>query len=283
MNTSAKSPIAQTIDRTSEEFLDLHKTFPVFMLTLTKHCCKCKETRPLERFSPDRKGRYGMGSTCKDCANAEQKRRWATLHPKASPPSDGYKKCPKCDTEKLLELFSNNKTSKDGKCAICKACVKQYQTENKETMKAKNKVWRKENKEKVAKQAAKWRKANPERVAKQQRDYARERKKIDPAFKLRCQLRSRIFKVIKRGQKSGSAIKDLGCSVDELKIWIESKFQPGMTWGNWGQSGWHIDHITSLANFDLTNRGQFLTACHYTNLQPLWWYDNLEKRKTDIY
>lgn len=39
----------------------------------------------------------------------------------------------------------------------------------------------------------------------------------------------------------------------------------------------NIDHIKPLASFDLTDRSQFLEACHYTNLQPLWSEDNIEK------
>ena len=50
-----------------------------------------------------------------------------------------------------------------------------------------------------------------------------------------------------------------------------------MTWENYGRMGWHMDHIIPLANFDLTDRQQFLEACHYTNLQPLWWQENLMK------
>ena len=65
--------------------------------------------------------------------------------------------------------------------------------------------------------------------------------------------------------------------VAELRDYLESKFQPGMTWDNWTTNGWHIDHIKPLASFDLTDREQFLRACHYTNLQPLWAIDNLKK------
>jgi hypothetical protein len=57
---------------------------------------------------------------------------------------------------------------------------------------------------------------------------------------------------------------------------MESKFQPGMTWDNRGKE-WHIDHIIPLATFNLQDRRQFLVACHYTNLQPLWARDNMVK------
>ena len=82
---------------------------------------------------------------------------------------------------------------------------------------------------------------------------------------------------LKRNQKVGSAVGDLGCSVEFLKQYLEFKFQSGMTWDNHSQFGWHIDHIIPLSSFDLTDREQFLKACHYTNLQPLWWNENLSK------
>lgn len=64
----------------------------------------------------------------------------------------------------------------------------------------------------------------------------------------------------------------------ELIVHLESKFRPGMTWENRGKKGWHIDHIKPLSAFDLTDPGQVSDACHYTNLQPLWWKENLDKR-----
>jgi len=85
---------------------------------------------------------------------------------------------------------------------------------------------------------------------------------------------------IKKHSKTGSAVRDLGCSIDELKQHLESKFLPGMTWNNYGRFGWHIDHIRPLSQFDLTNPEQLKIACHYTNLQPLWWRDNLSKGDT---
>lgn len=76
-------------------------------------------------------------------------------------------------------------------------------------------------------------------------------------------------------RKAGSAVKDLGCTLEFLEKHIEGQFQEGMTWDNYGE--WEVDHIFPLAKLDLTNSEDFAKACHYSNLQPLWWQDNLKK------
>jgi hypothetical protein len=59
--------------------------------------------------------------------------------------------------------------------------------------------------------------------------------------------------------------------------YLETKFHDGMNWNNYGKRGWHIDHIKPCAAFNLTNVTEQRACFHYTNLQPLWWYDNLKK------
>jgi hypothetical protein len=105
----------------------------------------------------------------------------------------------------------------------------------------------------------------------------KQKNKNNPDYLIPKRLRNRLRQAIKGNYKEGSAVKDLGCSVSDFKSYIESKFQLGMTWDNWGVDGWHIDHIRPLASFDLTDRNQLLEACHYTNLQPLWANENLSK------
>lgn len=67
----------------------------------------------------------------------------------------------------------------------------------------------------------------------------------------------------------------LGCSYEELVAHLTSLFQEGMTWENYGE--WQVDHKRPLSSFDLTDPAQLAQAAHYTNLQPLWWSDNLSK------
>lgn len=103
----------------------------------------------------------------------------------------------------------------------------------------------------------------------------RGRRKNDPIFRLRQNLRTRLKTAMHKGCKTGSAVSDLGCSIPEFKRYLKSKFQPGMTWDD--RKVWHIDHIVPLASVDLTDREQLLKVCHYTNLQPLWAADNMSK------
>lgn len=110
--------------------------------------------------------------------------------------------------------------------------------------------------------------------------YVKKRKQEDPSYKLSLHLRSRLAHALREGHhkfKCGSHVLDLGCTVQELRIHLESLFKPGMSWDNWSKDGWHLDHIIPLSLFNLTDPAQFKDACHYLNLQPLWAKDNLRK------
>src|SRR5665213_2576367 len=102
------------------------------------------------------------------------------------------------------------------------------------------------------------------------------RLQIDDNFKIAKNLRTRLQKALKYIWKSGSAVRDLGCSIDFLKTYLSTRFDKDMSWDNYG-TYWEIDHIIPLSKFDLTDRDQFLKAVHYTNLQPLTVSDNRRK------
>ena len=122
-------------------------------------------------------------------------------------------------------------------------------------------------------------KKNKIKILNYERKYVSHRMKLDVNFKIKRLLRKRLYNALKDGQKNGSAVRDLGCSIRFLKAYIESKFKKGMSWKNWGYglNKWNIDHIVPLSSFDFTDKDQILQACHYTNLQPLWQPENLSK------
>ena len=101
---------------------------------------------------------------------------------------------------------------------------------------------------------------------------------INPAEKLKKQLRNRLLYALSGRQKKSSTITYLGASIDVIRAHIERQFKPGMTWKNWGLRTWHIDHIEPLSWFNLNDEEERKRAFHYTNLQPLWATENLKKR-----
>ena len=101
----------------------------------------------------------------------------------------------------------------------------------------------------------------------------------DLSHKLKVVLRSRLRSAIRNGQKSGSAIRDLGCSVEELKAHLERFLQPGMTWENFGhgQGKWTVDHLFPMARANLQDRAHLLAVCNWMNLRPEWFSENVRK------
>lgn len=218
--------------------------------------------------------------------------------------------CSMCKKNKAILEFHKRKASRDGYNARCKVCKsvadEEYANKNKKKKQNNDRLYREKNEEKIKERKKKYYQENKKRILNKCRAYYQENSEIikervkkyrdnnrdtintyfreynkkkreenDVQYILAKNLRARINHVIKGKTKVGSALRDLGCSTDELKKHLESQFVIGMTWDNYGE--WHIDHIIPLASFDLENREEFLQACHYTNLQPLWAKDNIRK------
>ena len=153
---------------------------------------------------------------------------------------------------------------------------KRYQ-QNKEKFKKQFAEYHQKNREKILERHKKYRQENKDKIREVNKKYQNRKEKEDINYLLARRLRSRLKMAIKKEVKTGSAVIDLGCSIQELKEYLEKQFKPGMTWENWGTHGWHLDHIVPLCSFDLTDRQQFLEAVNYKNLQPLWAKENIVK------
>jgi len=193
------------------------------------------------------------------------------------------KKCSKCKSEKDRSSFGKRSNVSDGLRSECNECRKKYIILNKKKIAKYKKQYYDENQDKIRKYFKQYCARNQRKRSAQHTKWHREKYRTNINYKLACNLRSRQNAALKNNQKTGSAICDLGCSIEEFKRHLEKLFYSHpktgelMTWDNYGLFGWHIDHIKPLSGFDLTARNQFLVACHYTNLQPLWAEENLKK------
>jgi hypothetical protein len=81
-----------------------------------------------------------------------------------------------------------------------------------------------------------------------------------------------------RGKKNGQHWEDVvGYTLKDLMSHLETLFEPGMSWDNYGE--WEIDHIRpkSSFRFESIKDSQFKECWGLNNLQPLWESDNAKK------
>ena len=166
------------------------------------------------------------------------------------------KRCYKCGIEKLESEFTKDCTKKSGLGSRCKTCDNIRVRERKKKKIIENPEFRKKT--------------------NKRKENSKKRREIrEVEFKLKRRIRSVIRHSFKRKgyRKNSQSEIILGINYEGLKKHFESLFQEGMNWDNMGL--WHIDHIIPLSIGK--NEQEIIKLCHYTNLQPLWEKDNLEK------
>ena len=199
------------------------------------------------------------------------------------------KECSKCKTEKPLIKFykcNDGVGGVRGDCIICcKLFFAGYRRTHKEFLKTSGKEYRarpdvqKKTREYNKKYRPDYVLRNRNRISANALANQKKRIEIDPAFKLLIRLRSRVYSLLKNvnHRKIKSTLELLGCSADDFKKYLESKFVQGMTWENYNLRGWHVDHIIPCARFNLMNEEELKRCFHFSNLQPMWAKENWSK------
>jgi len=188
-----------------------------------------------------------------------------------------FKICRKC--EKELESFNFDKCNKT-KCgfrSVCKLCRKDERIKNQGVNKTKRKLYYELNKTNVLLSAKKYREDNKDKVAISKRKSTKKRYNTDGFFRVTTQLRKYVRRYFNIKTKSKKTMDIVGCPPQELKTIIESKFDYWMSWDNYGygKGKWVIDHRIPLSSAKSIN--ELYQLCHYSNLQPLSWEDNMKK------
>lgn len=191
------------------------------------------------------------------------------------------KECSKCHQLKSLTEFTKDKLQKSGLRPDCKSCC--YRDRHISYLKHCSKYKAKyfTNQETLKQKQINYYYNHIQERKIYNKIYLKNRRQTDIKFQIRGNLARRILLALQNNQKTGTTIKLLGCSIDNLKKHLESKFQEGMSWNNYGKQGWVIDHVIPCCAFNLLDVQEQQKYFHYSNLQPLWAKDNAKKISLD--
>jgi len=109
-----------------------------------------------------------------------------------------------------------------------------------------------------------------------------EKRMRDPVLRIIEYQKRRIRSICKKKglKKTINFDKIFGIDRDGFRIYMESKFYGGITWENYSNKIWQVDHIIGLKNIQTFE--DLIRLCHYTNTQPLLIEDHKNKTKDDL-
>jgi hypothetical protein len=245
-------------------------------------------TRRIRRSDPE----YRRAELDKENARNQKKRDFKNrrkIAAKKREEQTNLRVCKICKEEKPFDEFPPRKSIVTGQtlylhtCTVCNnARIQKWRVDNYDERREYRDKYYKENYDKIREKGKKWYHSNPDKVKKQYESYKSTRNKLkkerylnDPLFKLRENLRSRTSHAFSdRGYtKKSLTFHYLGLDFKDLKKYIESMFDEGMTWENYGE--WHIDHIIPLNA--AKDEDELVAFVYYKNLQPLWGDENIRK------
>jgi len=243
------------------------KTYtPIFNIYYMKVCCKCKIEKDIKDFAKCKTNKDGLQKRCKMCHNSlYSKNEIRERNKKYSENLTDDKK------EKRKEYYKNWSNENKEKLNEIK---RNYYKNNKEKVNEIKKRYSDKNKDKIKNRMKSYRQIDE--VKERSRNYINERRnflrKTDDFYRLKERIRGSINRSFNY-KKPKSTNEILGCSFEEFKVYLESKFEYWMKWNNRGlyngefNYGWDIDHIIPIST--AKNIEDLVRLNHYTNLQPL--------------
>jgi len=212
------------------------------------------------------------------------------------------RRCTKCKKEKPVDQFMPKRNLDKTKLTLaCEECRHkkavhyrekkkdpEFIERHKETSKAhyKKAVATKEGREaRNKKQRERYHKAKDTPAGERLKAYRRVYDKAYRKKKWASDSVYRLSKNISRGmryaikeKKGGKHWEDLvGYTCEDLMLHLESLFEEGMTFENYGE--WHIDHRTPISwfNYETAEDDDFKKCWALDNLKPMWAEENCRK------
>ena len=251
-------------------------------LEQVKHCRRCGEDKDTSRFYKDKSKRDGFQSSCIPCRRevkgiTKREKEKAEIRKKRDK-EEALQREFNSVWRGLREAWTKSPIYKEwAKARHLEQCY-QWDKDNPESLKARQKRWREKNPDKARESQKRWEEANKSyrsEYKKQNNKDRRYRIKDDPLeiIKKRSRDRIRSAMMMKNWKKWTKTQEFIGCDWPMLKAHIEKQFTKGMNWKN--REKWQIDHIIPLSSARYKEDVMRLT--HFSNLQPLWTEENQAK------
>ena len=225
------------------------------MIDIKKICTKCKEEKNISNFSLARKNVYR--SRCNSCKNEDNRIYRLNNKEKDKQSKQNWE-------EKNLDYWKLYSIDNKGEL---KKYYSEYYKENKEEIINNVKKYYEKNKEDVLLERKKYYKKNKNSDFYKERSikyYHIKKLNFPYIFAWRVVLKNALQRM--NTKKTDRTINMLGYSATDLKNHMESLFQEGMNWNNWGE--WHIHHKKFVSQFDKNTSPNIVNALD--NLIPLW-------------
>lgn len=135
----------------------------------------------------------------------------------------------------------------------------------------------------ISKDKKKFYEANKEDIVKKTVEYLNKRYKEDFSFKAKRIMRFQITRLVSTSKllKTDSTETIAGYSSEDFKLNMESKFEEGMDWANYG-TAWQIDHIKPVALFDVEDVSSIREINALENLVPMFIDKHRSKTISDM-
>lgn len=247
---------------------------PAFLYLCTmKTCGKCNILKSFDDFHKCKSHKDGLSSHCKPCKKIADQQYNERNKEYIATKKREYNERNKEHLAEIKKLYSQKHSE------YLREYKKQWHEKNREAIALKKKEYYEKTKDIAIARSRKHYRDNKELISVKKREYEKKRKDSDPIFRATCNLRNRLYKACRALSinKQFKTMDSLGLTSDEFKIYIESLFTEGMTWDNYGlgHDKWSLDHIKPLCM--ATTEEDLFALNHHTNLQPMWWFDNLIK------
>lgn len=263
----------------------------------TKICTTCKLEKLIDEYHKDKKSKDGHHNSCKKCVSEKSKKHYIKNKEQICERVLKYRitnieKIKIYNQKHYNEKYIKTKEYRRNNINKVKVWQKNYYLNNQIKINEKRRKSFPEyyikNKERLVLSQKKYNEKNKDKIKDYQNKYIKNKRSTDIMYWIRSRCGISISTSLKRNgySKKSRTYEILGCSFEDFKLHLESKFEPWMNWENRGlyngqpNYGWDIDHI--IPQSSATTEEELIKLNHFTNLQPLCSYINRYIKRDSI-